>query len=158
MPSSSEKQRRFFGAVMAAKKGKGGVGGEARRAAKQMSKQQIKDFLKKKGAAYEAGFLQKCAEAGVDPEQLVKKAARFDQLLRYLARSGMTLPADASAELARTVGRGSAQARQLGNLLRGNRSFEEYLGLPHGAAAAAAGQLKATRDRKSTRLNSSHTT
>jgi hypothetical protein len=69
---------------MAAKKGKGGVGGEARRAAKQMSKEQIKDFLKKKGAAYEAGFLQKCAEANVDPEQLAKKAARLDQVQRAL--------------------------------------------------------------------------
>lgn len=64
---------------MAAKKGKGGVGGEARRAAGQMSKQQIKDFLKKKGEtvneqAFIQGFLAKCAEANVDPEALVKWA------------------------------------------------------------------------------------
>lgn len=77
MPAVSEKQRRFFGAVMAAKKGKKGVGSKAREAAKGMSKGQIKDFLKKKGEfspAYLQGFLAKCAEAGVDPEALVKAA------------------------------------------------------------------------------------
>jgi len=74
MPASSEKQRRFFGAVMAAKKGKGGVGGKARSAAKHMSEGQIKDFLKKKGTAYGAGFLRKCAEEGIDPAQLLKAA------------------------------------------------------------------------------------
>lgn len=46
MPSKTEKQRKFFGAVMSAKKG-GKASGEAKEAAKDMSKEQIKDFLKK---------------------------------------------------------------------------------------------------------------
>jgi hypothetical protein len=46
MPATSEKQKRFFGAVMGAKKGQKGVTGAAKQAAKGMSKKQIKDFLK----------------------------------------------------------------------------------------------------------------
>lgn len=46
MPATSEKQKRFFGAVMGAKKGQKGVTGAAKKAAKGMSKKQIKDFLK----------------------------------------------------------------------------------------------------------------
>ena len=47
MPAKSEKQRKFFGAVMSAKEGKGSVTGAAKKAAKEMSKKTIKDFLKK---------------------------------------------------------------------------------------------------------------
>jgi len=47
MPSTSEKQRKFFGAVMGAKKGQKNVKGAAKKAAKDMSTSQIKDFLKK---------------------------------------------------------------------------------------------------------------
>jgi hypothetical protein len=47
MPSKSEKQRKFFGAVMGAKKGKGKVKGAAKKAAKEMPKKEIKKFLKK---------------------------------------------------------------------------------------------------------------
>ena len=47
MPATSEKQKRFFGAVMGAKKGQKGVTGAAKQAAKDMSKTQIKHFLKK---------------------------------------------------------------------------------------------------------------
>jgi hypothetical protein len=47
MPAKTEKQRKFFGAVMSAKKGKKGVTGAAKKAAKEMSKKTIKDFLKK---------------------------------------------------------------------------------------------------------------
>jgi hypothetical protein len=47
MPAKTEKQRKFFGAVMSAKKGKKGVTGAAKRAAKEMSANTIKDFLKK---------------------------------------------------------------------------------------------------------------
>lgn len=46
MPSKTEKQRRFFGAVMSAKKG-GKASGKAKKVASQMSKGQIKDFLHK---------------------------------------------------------------------------------------------------------------
>lgn len=47
MPSKTEKQRKFFGAVMGAKKGQKNVKGTAKKAAKKMSKKDIKDFLKK---------------------------------------------------------------------------------------------------------------
>jgi hypothetical protein len=47
MPAKSEKQRKFFGAVMGAKKGQKGVTGAAKKASKEMSKSSIKDFLKK---------------------------------------------------------------------------------------------------------------
>ena len=47
MPAKSEKQRKFFGAVMGAKKGQKGVTGAAKKAAKEMPKKEIKKFLKK---------------------------------------------------------------------------------------------------------------
>lgn len=47
MPAKSEKQRKFFGAVMGAKKGKGKVTGAAKKAAKEMPEKEIKKFLKK---------------------------------------------------------------------------------------------------------------
>ena len=47
MPATSEKQRKFFGAVMGAKKGQSGVSGPAKKAARGMTKTQIKHFLTK---------------------------------------------------------------------------------------------------------------
>jgi hypothetical protein len=47
MPAKSEKQRRFFGAVMGAKKDQEGISGEAKEVSKEMSKKEIKKFLKK---------------------------------------------------------------------------------------------------------------
>lgn len=47
MPATSEKQKRFFGAVMGAKQGQKGVSGAAKKAAKGMTRKTIKDFLKK---------------------------------------------------------------------------------------------------------------
>jgi hypothetical protein len=47
MPSKTEKQRKFFGAVMSAKKGSGKVSKEAKKVAKEMSKEKIKHYLKK---------------------------------------------------------------------------------------------------------------
>jgi hypothetical protein len=47
MPAKSEKQRKFFGAVMGAKKGQKGVTGAAKKAAKDMPEKEIKKFLKK---------------------------------------------------------------------------------------------------------------
>jgi len=47
MPAKSEKQRKFFGAVMGAKKGQKGVTGAAKKTAKEMPKKEIKKFLKK---------------------------------------------------------------------------------------------------------------
>ena len=48
MPSVSQKQKKFFGAVMSAKKGKTGVTGAAKKAAKKMPEKEIKKFLKVK--------------------------------------------------------------------------------------------------------------
>lgn len=53
MPAKSEKQRKFFGAVMGAKKHQKGVKGAAKKVAKQMPEKKIKEFLKKE--SYEAG-------------------------------------------------------------------------------------------------------
>jgi hypothetical protein len=47
MPAKSEKQRKFFGAVMGAKKGKKGASGKAKKVAKEMPKKKIKKFLTK---------------------------------------------------------------------------------------------------------------
>lgn len=47
MPAKSEKQRKFFGAVMGAKKGQAGVSGAAKKTAKEIPKKEIKKFLKK---------------------------------------------------------------------------------------------------------------
>ena len=46
MPSKTEKQKKFFGAVMGAKKGQKGVSGKAKKVAKEMPKKEIKKFLK----------------------------------------------------------------------------------------------------------------
>jgi hypothetical protein len=48
MPSTTEKQKRFFGAVMGVKKGQKGVSGAAKKAAKEMTKKEIKKYLKVK--------------------------------------------------------------------------------------------------------------
>jgi hypothetical protein len=53
MPSVSEKQRRFFGAVEGAKKGKKGISGKARKVAKQMPESEVKKFLKIKGESFD---------------------------------------------------------------------------------------------------------
>jgi hypothetical protein len=51
MPSVSEKQRKFFGAVMGAKKGQKGISKKAKEVANEMPKKEIKKFLKKKKGA-----------------------------------------------------------------------------------------------------------
>ena len=48
MPSKSEKQRKFFGAVKGAKKGSSKVSGAAKKVAKKMPEKEIDKFLKKK--------------------------------------------------------------------------------------------------------------
>ena len=80
MPATSEKQRKFFGAVMGAKKGKPGSSGKAKEVAKDMNKGQIKDFLTVK-AEYAQGFMDKCAAFGIDPEQLIKASAEDSEQL-----------------------------------------------------------------------------
>lgn len=47
MPSKTDKQRKFFGAVMGAKKGQKNVSGAAKKVAKDMPEKEIKKFLKK---------------------------------------------------------------------------------------------------------------
>ncbi len=53
MPAKSEKQRKFFGAVMGAKKGQKGVSGAAKVVAKEMPKKEIKKFLKKESLTFD---------------------------------------------------------------------------------------------------------
>jgi len=47
MPAKTEKQKRFFGAVMGAKKGQSSVTGAAKKVAKEMPKKEVRKFLKK---------------------------------------------------------------------------------------------------------------
>lgn len=47
MPAKTEKQKKFFGAVMGAKKGQTNITGAAKKAAKELPKKEIKKFLKK---------------------------------------------------------------------------------------------------------------
>lgn len=47
MPAKTEKQKKFFGAVMGAKKGQKEVSGAAKKVANEMPKKKIKKFLKK---------------------------------------------------------------------------------------------------------------
>jgi hypothetical protein len=46
MPAKTEKQKRFFGAVMGAEKGQKNVSGKAKKVAKEMPEKEIKKFLK----------------------------------------------------------------------------------------------------------------
>lgn len=48
MPAKSKKQQKFFGAVMGCKKEGKNCSGAVGKAAKSMTKGQVKDFLKKK--------------------------------------------------------------------------------------------------------------
>jgi len=52
MPSVSEKQRKFFGAVMGAKKGQTGIKKKAKKVAEEMPKKEIKKFLKVKKESF----------------------------------------------------------------------------------------------------------
>lgn len=47
MPAKTEKQKRFFGAVMGAKKDQPNISGSAKKVAKKMPKKEIKKYLKK---------------------------------------------------------------------------------------------------------------
>jgi len=104
MPSSTEKQKRFFGAVMGAKKGKGGVGGKARSVAKNMSEETIKHYLKK---AYAKGFADKCAEKGVDPVMLGVTDSSDDSGKPTVNTAKKLLPLadDVAVALAKALGR-----------------------------------------------------
>lgn len=48
MPAKSEKQRKFMGAALSCKEGKGTCRGKIGKAAKGMSKNEIKKFTRKK--------------------------------------------------------------------------------------------------------------
>lgn len=93
MPAVSEKQRRFFGAVMGAKKGKPGASGAAKETASSMSEEQIKHYLHKKGSAmnevYAQGFIDKCAAMGVSHELLVKQAFAINPVVAAPAAKGI---------------------------------------------------------------------
>jgi hypothetical protein len=53
MPAKSEKQRKFFGAVMGAKKGQKGVSGAAKKVAKEMPEKEIRKYLKKESLSFD---------------------------------------------------------------------------------------------------------
>lgn len=64
MPAKSEKQKKFFGAVMGAKKGQKGSSPEAKKVAKDMPKKEIKKFLKKEGEEDEQSISKQMKEKG----------------------------------------------------------------------------------------------
>jgi hypothetical protein len=72
MPSKSEKQQKFFGAVMGAKKGQKGVSGAAKKVAKDMPKKEIKKFLKKENEEDSESVAKKIKKTG-KAEFTVKK-------------------------------------------------------------------------------------
>ena len=77
MPSKTEKQRKFFGAVMGAKKGQKGSSGEAKKVAKEMPKKEIKKFLKKEeDEQYASGEKSEIKKKHLD--DLRKKNNNFD--------------------------------------------------------------------------------
>lgn len=69
MPAKTEKQKKFFGAVMGAKKGQDNVSGEAKKVAKKLPKKEIKKFLKKEGEEDEQSL-------GTVPKELGKNLTR----------------------------------------------------------------------------------
>jgi hypothetical protein len=75
MPSKTEKQKRFFGAVMGAKKGKAKVTGAAKKAAAKMPEKKIKEFLKKESFDETVNnFLEKFFREGMTVESHCKYA------------------------------------------------------------------------------------
>lgn len=65
MPATTEKQKRFFGAVMGAKKGQKGVSSKAKKVAKEMPKKKIKEFLKTEdNEEEEQSVMKKMKEGG----------------------------------------------------------------------------------------------
>jgi len=64
MPSKTEKQKKFFGAVMGAKKGQEKVSGKAKKVAKDMPKKEIKKFLKKEGEEDEQSLSKQMQKSG----------------------------------------------------------------------------------------------
>ena len=75
MPAKSEKQKKFFGAVMGAKKGQKGVTGAAKKAAKEMPKKEIKKFLRKESFdAAVTSILSKYYQPNIVTEQHCKYA------------------------------------------------------------------------------------
>lgn len=64
MPSKTEKQKKFFGAVMGAKKGQKGVSGEAKKVAKKMPKKEIEKFLKTEKEEDEQSVTKKMKQGG----------------------------------------------------------------------------------------------
>lgn len=64
MPATSEKQKRFFGAVMGAKKGQKGASKKAKEVAEDMPKKEIKKFLKTEGEEDSESVFRKMKKGG----------------------------------------------------------------------------------------------
>ena len=77
MPSKSEKQKNFFGAVMGAKKGQKGSSPEAKKVAKEMPKKEIKKFLKtEEEDEQRVDYAKKATKHTPSPEE--REKAKFD--------------------------------------------------------------------------------
>lgn len=64
MPAKTEKQKKFFGAVMGAKKGQSKTSGEAKKVAKELPKKEIKKFLKTEGEEDEQSIAKQMKKTG----------------------------------------------------------------------------------------------
>ena len=137
MPAVSEKQRRFFGAVMGAKKGKPGSSGEAKEVAKEMPESKIKDFLHKESSdprdVYAQGFCDKCASIGVNPDELLKQAG----ILGAAGEALGGLAAKAKPMVGAAVDAGKGMFNRAGELLSGSgvRDREAQLAMNNGFGA-----------------------
>jgi hypothetical protein len=77
MPAKSEKQKKFFGAVMGAKKGQEGVTGAAKEVSKEMPEKEIKKFLKKESFDETVNnILNKLFAEGIITEEHCEYAAK----------------------------------------------------------------------------------
>lgn len=74
MPSKSEKQRKFFGAVKVAEEGDSKVSGAAKKTAKKMPMKEIKKFLKKDNEEDAESIAKKVAKKG--KAEFTKKAPK----------------------------------------------------------------------------------
>lgn len=100
MPAKSKSQQRFFGMVDAFKKGKlKNASRKIREAAKHISDKDARDFartkhdgLPEKKAAYASGFLNKCAEYGLEFD------VAYGMLKRAIDENGVVTPFRATDE------------------------------------------------------------
>lgn len=64
MPSKTDKQKKFFGAVKGAKKGQSNVSGKAKKVAKEMPEKEVDKFLKTEGEEDEQSVMKAMKKGG----------------------------------------------------------------------------------------------